>query len=172
MILGVTDPEYEYTELKIFLEECDEYAFKEMINNQDYAELIKYIRSYVDNYSRVNYRALCSELLHLLTLVSIEQANNFFTCFTQSVLCVAPLFEKLKLDKLDAKEMCLLYNCSVKELTVNHDNFFGLRVRAECCDIEVLNIRGGNVEEQDFEESFPACNIVKLNLFRRYKIWI
>lgn len=68
--------------------------------------------------------------------------------------------------------MCLLYNCSVKELTVNHDNFFGLRVRAECCDIEVLNIRGGNVEEQDFEESFPACNIVKLNLFRGYKIWI
>ena len=78
MILGVTDPEYEYIELKMFLEECDEYAFKEIINNQDYAELIKYIRSYVDNYSRVNYRALCSELLHLLTLVSIEQANNFF----------------------------------------------------------------------------------------------
>lgn len=34
------------------------------------------------------------------------------------------------------------------------------------------NIRGGNVEEQDFEESFPACNIVKLNLFGGYKIWI
>ena len=124
MILGVTDPEYEYIELKMFLEECDEYAFKEIINNQDYAELIKYIRSYVDNYSRINYRALCSELLHLFTLVSIEQANNFFICFTQSVLYVAPLFEKLKLDKLDAGEMCLLYNCSVKELTVHHDNFF------------------------------------------------
>ena len=39
MILGVTDPEYEYIELKMFLEECDEYAFKEIINNQDYAEL-------------------------------------------------------------------------------------------------------------------------------------
>ena len=162
MILGVTDPEYEYTEMKIFLEECDEYAFKEMINNQDYAELIKYIRSYVDNYSRVNYRALCSELLHLLTLVSIEQANNFFTCFTQSVLYVAPLFEKLKLDKLDAEEMCLLYNCSVKELTVNYDNFFSLSVRAECCDIEILNIRAENVDEQDIEESFPACNIGKI----------
>lgn len=81
MILGVIDPEYEYTELKIFLGECDEYAFKEIINNQDYAELIKYIRSYVDNYSKVNYRALCSELLHLFTLVSIEQANNFFYLF-------------------------------------------------------------------------------------------
>lgn len=78
MILGVTDTEYEYTEMKIFLEECDEYAFKEMINNQEYAELIKDIRSYVDAYSRINYRALCSELLHLFTLVSIEQANNFF----------------------------------------------------------------------------------------------
>lgn len=166
MILGVTDPEYEYTEMKIFLEECDEYAFKEMINNQDYAKLIKYIRSYVDNYSRVNYRALCSELLHLLTLVSIEQANNFFTCFTQSVLYVAPLFEKLKLDKLDAEEMCLLYNCSVKDLTVHHDIFFGLRVRAECCAIEVLKIRvenvEENVEEQAIEESFTACNIGKI----------
>lgn len=49
--------------------------------------------------------------------------------------------------------------------------FFCLSVRAECCDIEVLNIRGGNVEEQDFEEFFPACNIVKLNLFRGNKIW-
>ena len=162
MILGVTDPEYEYTELKIFLGECDEYAFKAIINNQDYAELIKYIRSYVDTYSRINYRALCSELLHLFTLVSIEQANTFFSCFTQSVLYVAPSFEKLKLDKLDAEEMCLLYNCSVKELTVHHDIFFGLRVRAECCAIEVLKIRVENVEEQDIEESFHACNIGKI----------
>ena len=68
--------------------------------------------------------------------------------------------------------MCLLYNCSVKELTVNHDNFFGLRVRAECCDIEVLKICGGNVEEQGIEESFHACNIGKIELFRGYKIWI
>lgn len=162
MILGVTDPKYEYTELKMFLEECDEYVFKEIINNQGYAELIKYIRSYVDTYSMINYRALCSELLHLFTSVSIEQANNFFTCFTQSVLYVAPLFEKLKLDKLDAEEMCLLYNCSVKELTVNHDDFFGLNARAECCDIEVLKIRAENVEEQDIEESFYDCNIGKI----------
>lgn len=40
--------------------------------------------------------------------------------------------------------------------------FFGLRARAECCDIEVLKIRGGNVEEQDIEESFTACNIGKI----------
>lgn len=44
--------------------------------------------------------------------------------------------------------------------------FFGLRVRAECCDIEVLKIRvenvEENVEEQDIEESFTACNIGKI----------
>lgn len=124
MILGVTDPKYDYTELKMFLDECDEYAFKELINNQDYAELIKYIRSYVDAYSRINYRALCAELLHLFTLVSIEQANNFFTCFNESILYVAPLFEKLKLDRLDAEEMHVLYNCSIEELNVTYDNFF------------------------------------------------
>lgn len=40
--------------------------------------------------------------------------------------------------------------------------FFGLRVRAECCAIEVLKIRVENVEEQDIEESFHDCNIGKI----------
>lgn len=85
MILGVTDPEYEYTELKIFLDECDEYAFKEMINNQDYAELIKYIRSYVDNYSRVNYRALQNHpYSHYLSIVTRFLLFLFFS-FEKSI---------------------------------------------------------------------------------------
>lgn len=40
--------------------------------------------------------------------------------------------------------------------------FFGLSVRADCCDIEILNISAENVKEQVIEETFSTCNIGKI----------
>lgn len=60
--------------------------------------------------------------------------------------------------------MCLLYNCSVKELTVHHD-IFGLRVRAGCCAIEVLLLLEGIAESSSFIAFFNDDKISAVFIF-------
>ena len=100
----------------------------------------------VKKYNNPMYRreVVLSYLINLIAQVSLERVASILEQTT-----APPCFG------LYGLQTNYIANCVVSKCFISY------------CNVETLRLR-----YKDFEESFPACNIVKLNLFRGYKIWI